>query len=88
MSSDCSPTFHSHSVNNYHSAGCMHSKGHNTQAVLTVLVLEECPEHGLEIGFVRQLSDLVAWTQALDVCFQYASYAAAGFWPLYMLNLV
>ena len=34
----------------------MHSKGLNTQDVLSVLVFAECPEHGLEIGFVCQLS--------------------------------
>jgi len=34
----------------------MQFKGLNTQDVLSILVFAECPEHGLEIGFVRQLS--------------------------------
>ena len=45
----------------------------------------------LEIVFIRH-SDLVAWTQALDICFQhsstYASCVAAGFWLLYTLKLL
>ena len=63
----------SSTVNNCHSVGSMHSKGHNTQAVLTILFLAECPEHGLEIGFVLQLSDWVACTQVLlpQCCIQH-----------------
>jgi len=30
-----------------------------TQDVLSVLVFAECPEHGQEIGFIRQLSNSI-----------------------------